>query len=307
MDKIKVGLIYGGDSPEHDISLMTADSIRDNIDLEKFEIVDIFIDRNGKFDESLLNNIDVAFLAVHGPNCEDGKLQQYLEDNGIKYTGSGVDASQINMAKAMQHLKLDEAGLPVVEFEDFNRSDANLAQEYVLKIGLPVIVKPNNGGSSIGMTKVSNLEKLTEAIEQAFEYNEQIVVEKAVLSPREIEVGVLGNNDLIISNPGEILTHGEFYSYENKYNNPFKTTTKADLASGVAEKIKEMARKAYVATGCRGYARVDFFLDKTGKIYINEINTLPGFTPISMFPKLMEEVGISYKDLTTRIINFALE
>lgn len=307
MDKIKVGLIYGGESPEHEVSKMTAQSIRDHIDHDKFEVADIYIDENGKFDENLLNNIDVAFLAVHGPNCEDGKLQQYLEDRNIKYTGSGVEASQINMNKAIQHQKFLETGLPVVEFRSFNRQNINLVKDYVQEIGLPVFVKPNNGGSSIGMSKISNSNELDSAIEQAFEFNNEIVIEKAVINPREIEIGVLGNTNLTISDPGEILTNGEFYSYENKYSNPFETTTKANLTIESADKFKKLAQKAYVATGCRGYARVDFFLDQNNNIYINEINTLPGFTAISMFPKMMADIGINYKDLITKIIDLALE
>jgi len=307
MVKTKVGLIYGGQSFEHEVSLMTAKSIRENIDTSMFDVVDIYIDENGKLDESLLNDIDVAFLAVHGPNCEDGKLQQYLEDHGVKYTGPGVEASRINMDKNKQHRVFKEAGLPVVEFEDFGRIEIGQAKEYAEKIKLPVFVKPNNGGSSIGMTKVSNIGELSVALEQAFEYNDRILIEKAVESPREIEVGILGNSDIVISEPGEILTHGEFYSYENKYNNPFDTATVADLAPEMAAKIKKLAQEAYIVTGCRGYARIDFFLDQNENIYINEINTLPGFTKISMFPKLMANIGIVYKDLITKIIELALE
>jgi len=307
MDQIKVGLIYGGQSPEHEVSKMTAESIRGNIDREKFEVVDIFIDQNGKFDENLLNDIDVAFLAVHGPNCEDGRLQQYLEDHNIKYTGSGVEASRINMDKYLMHKVFAENDLSVVEFEDFNKNDINLAQDFVQKIGLPVFVKPNNGGSSIGFSKVTNQDELKDAISRAFEYDDRITIEKAITNPREIELAIMGNNDLAVSKPGEILTQGEFYSYENKYNNPFETTVNAELSPEQTKNFQDLAEKAYLATGCRGYARVDFLMDQNGEIYLNEINTLPGFTKISMFPKLMAAIGIPYKDLITKIIELALE
>jgi len=304
--KIRVGLVYGGESPEHDVSLMTAKSIRENIDANQFEIIDIFIDKSGKMDESLLKNIDVAFLAVHGPNCEDGKLQKYLEDRNIKHTGSGVKASLINMDKVSMHDAFKTIELPVVEYNGFDKNNIDSTKEYVEKIGLPVFIKPNNGGSSIGMTKVDTINNLEKAIHEAFKYDDKIIIEKAVVKPREIEVGVLGNNDLIISEPGEVLSNGEFYSYETKYFKPFRTTTNAQLSEDQIGLIKNQSEKAYRATGCRGYARIDFFISQN-KLYINEINTLPGFTAISMYPKLMANIGVGYKELITKIINLALE
>lgn len=306
MSKIKVGLIYGGASPEHDVSEMTADSVRENINKDKFEIKDIYIDKDGKFDESLLNDIDVAFLATHGPNCEDGRLQQCLEDQGIKYTGSGVDASRINMDKGLMHRTFKEAGLPTVEFEDFDKGEINKAKKFAQNVGFPVFVKPNNAGSSIGVSPVKNLRGLGEAIALALEYDKKITIEKAIVFPREIEVAILGNSDLTISQPGEVLTHGDFYSYENKYFKPFETTVSAALSPEKSEEIRQLAKKAYFSTGCRGYARVDFFLDEDN-IYLSEINTLPGFTPVSMYPKMMANIGISYQDLITKIIELALE
>lgn len=305
-EKIKVGLIFGGASPEHEVSKMTAKSILDHIDLELFDVTEIYIDKNGKFDESLLSSIDVAFLAVHGPNCEDGKLQQFLEDRKIRYTGPGVEASRINMDKVLMHESFKKAGLPTVEFHSFNKSTLNQIDDYIKKIELPIFIKPNNAGSSIGISRVKDIDNLQTAIYEAFNYDDQICIEKAVDNPREIELAVLGNDDLIISNPGEVISHGEFYSYETKYFKPFETTTESKLTQNQIDELKDLAQKAYTATGCRGYSRVDFLLG-SGKIYLNEINTLPGFTSISMFPKLMEAVGIDYKTLITRIINLALQ
>lgn len=156
MNKIKIGIIYGGESFEYDVSKMTAKSILENIDRELFDVKQIYIDKNGNFEENLLDNIDVAFLAVHGPNCEDGKLQQILENRGIKYTGPGVEASQINMDKILQHDYFKKAGLPVVEYRGFDKNDIDTIKEYVENIGMPVFVKPNNGGSSIGITELAN-------------------------------------------------------------------------------------------------------------------------------------------------------
>ncbi|MCL5410261.1 MAG: D-alanine--D-alanine ligase [Patescibacteria group bacterium] len=307
--KIKVGLIYGGASFEHEVSRMTAKSILLNIDKELFDVKEIYIDKNGNLDENLLKDIDIAFLAVHGPNCEDGKLQKYLEDRGIKYTGSGVAASALNMNKIRMHDAFKTAGLKVVEYFGCDKSwDLLKIKENIEKnFGYPCFVKANNAGSSVGVSRVDSESELKKALEEAFKCNEKIIVEAAVKNPREFEIAVLGNNELIISLPGEVNSDGEFYSYDAKYFHPFETKANAPLQSNQSDEIKEMAEKAYKVTGCRGYARIDFLMDGGGKIYINEINSLPGFTKISMFPKMMQAIGINYKDLITRIIQLALE
>lgn len=307
MKKTKVGLIYGGESFEHEVSLMTAESIRKNIDREKFDVIDIFISKTGEMDENLLKDIDIAFLAVHGPNCEDGKLQQYLEDRGVKYTGPGVRASQISLNKTLMHSVFKNAGIPTIENRGFEKNETFQIEDYVKQIGLPVFVKPNNTGSSVGMNRADNMSELDSKIQEAFKYDDGICIEKAVIKPREIEIAVLGNDSLIISEPGEILTNGEFYSYDTKYIHPFDTTTKVEnLSIEEKEKVKKWAEEAYRLIEFKGYARVDF-LYKDGIIYLNEIQALPGFTQISMFPKLMMEIGVSYKDLITKIIELGIE
>jgi D-alanine-D-alanine ligase len=305
-NKLKVGIIYGGKTFEHDVSLMTAESVFKNIDKNKFIINKIFIDKKGNFDKSLLNKIDIAFIATHGPNYEDGKIQKYLDENNIKYTGTKAYGSQINMDKIKTHDLFKKNNLNVVQYHGFVITDTERIYRYIKEIGLPIFIKPNNGGSSVGMTKIIKHDEIKNAIKNAKKYDNKIIIEKAIENPREIEVAVLGNDKLIISNPGEILSDGEFYSYESKYIKPFKTTVKPDLGRDDIKKIKDMAQKAYKVTGCCGYARVDFLLDDKN-IYINEINTLPGFTKISMFPKMMEAIGIKYKDLITKIIDLALE
>jgi D-alanine-D-alanine ligase len=309
-NKIKVGLLYGGNSSEHDVSIMTADSIVKNIDKSKFDLVKIFIDRNGKMNERLLKKIDIAFLAVHGNNCEDGKLQKYLEDRGVKYTGAGVEASALNMNKIRMHQAFLKAGLKTVKYIGFknDKTVKEIKKEVAGKIGYPCFVKPNNGGSSIGMTKVENQTQIHKAVAKARKYDNVIIIEKAVASPREFEMAVLGNDKLVISEPGEVLSDGEFYSYKKKYFEPFSTTVKpSGITNDEIAKIKRMAKKAYKATGCTGYARIDFFINMNREILINEINTLPGFTEISMYPKLMVAIGINYKDLITKIIMLGLE
>lgn len=307
MNKIKVGLIYGGESFEHDVSLMTAESIRKHIDVQKFDVTDIFISKTGELDEKLLDNIDIAFLAVHGPNCEDGKLQKYLEDRGVKYTGPGVRASEINLNKVEMHDVFKKAGIPTVEYRGFSKDEISQIKPYVEEIGLPVFIKPNNAGSSVGVNRVDNINDLDKFIDEAFKYDDIICVEKGVSKPREIEVAVLGNDDLVISAPGEILTHGEVYSYDTKYLHPFNTTTDVEnLTQDQRDKIRKTSEMGYRAIGFKGYARMDFLLNDK-EIYLNEITALPGFTSISMFPKLMEAGGIAYKDLITKIIELGME
>lgn len=307
--KIKVGLIYGGQSFEHEVSKMTAESILENIDQDKFEVTKIYIDKDGKLDESLLKDVEVAFLAVHGPNCEDGKLQKYLEEKGIKYTGSGVEASALNMDKVKMHDAFVNADILVVEYFDCNKNTglAEIDEKITGSFGYPVFVKANNAGSSVGVSKAEDISELKEAVEEAVKCDDGIIIEEAVKNPREVEVAILGNDKLTMSDPGEVSSHGEFYSYDAKYFHPFNTETRAELLPEQIKTIKQMAEKAYRATGCKGYSRIDFLVDESGKIYLNEINTLPGFTKISMFPKLMAEAGISYKDLISKIIYLALD
>ena len=310
-NKITVGVLYGGASPEHEVSKMTAKSILENIDRAKFGVLEIFIDKDGNFNHKDLDGVDIAFLAFHGENCEDGKFQEHLDSKGVKYTGSGAKASRINMNKDLQKIYFTKAGLKTVKYLiiDGDSSIFEIEKRIVEIIGYPCFIKPVNAGSSLGISKVSNNSDLKIAIAGANKINTNIIAEKAVDKPRELEISLVGNRNLTISNPGEILTNGEFYSYEAKYLKYFPTTSSPkNLSENLSQKIKDWAKKAYRITGCRGYARVDFFLDKKGELYINEINTLPGFTSIhSVYPKLMIATGISYKDLITKIIGLGLD
>lgn len=307
--KICIGLIYGGKSVEHEVSEITAESIRKNIDREKFEVIEIYVNKEGKFDRNLLAQINVAFLAWHGPNCEDGKFQKFLEKKKIKYIGSDAKASRINLDKDLQKRYFQKAGLKTVNFFAVSSKIPSkiITKKIIKNFGYPCFIKPSNTGSTLGINRCKNEKELNSALKEARKISPKIVIEKAVEKPREIEVAVLGNKKLIISEPGEILTKGRVYSYESKYFKPFKTQTVAkNLSLKTIKEIKKMAKISYRATGCCGYARIDFFLAKDEEIYINEINTLPGFTKISMFPKMMEACGIKYRDLITKIINLAL-
>ncbi|OQB06018.1 MAG: D-alanine--D-alanine ligase A [bacterium ADurb.Bin212] len=305
----KVAVIYGGNSCEHEVSCMTAESILNHIDRKKFEVFEIFVDKQGLFNRSSLKDVDVVFLAFHGENYEDGSFQKYLESVGLKYTGSGVEASRINMDKVLQKSYFARAGLKVARHlsvlaeDDIYLIDADIHRCF----GYPVIVKPVNGGSSIGISKANDLKELKHSINLASKVSHNIIIEEKILISREIEVAVLGNKKLTISAPGEVLGSGNIYSYEAKYQGGFKTI---DVAQGISDrmsrKIRSWARKSYMITGCMGYARIDFFIDINGELIINEINTLPGFTKISMFPKLMAASGINYKKLITKIILLAL-
>ena len=308
MRKINVGLIYGGNSCEHEVSKMTAQSVLENIDRDIFNVREIFLSKKSKLEPWSLKDIDIAFLAVHGPNCEDGKMQKILESNSVRYTGSKVEASILNMDKIKMHDAFKTAGLPVVEYLPFDKfdSDSQIIEQTETKIGYPCFVKPNNTGSSIGVSKVKNIHELRQAILRAFKFDEKIIIEKCVPDATDVEIGVLGNAELVVSDPGMIAYNEDFYTYEAKYSNA-ETTIEFDcLDEAISKEIKKMAKIAFLATGCSGYARIDFLVSKTGEIFINEINTLPGFTKTSMYPKLMAKKGIGYTDLITHIINLAL-
>lgn len=307
--KTKVAIAYGGNTFEHEVSKMTSSSILENIDRNIFDVSEIYIDKEGKFDEGLLKDVDVVFIATHGPNYEDGKFQKFLEGKGVRYTGAGVECSRLSMNKTEMHRVHKNSGLPVVENRGFRKGEEEEIRNYCREIGYPVFVKSDNAGSSIGITPVAKDSDLDKALNSAYECDENICIEKGVPDHREYEVAVLGNGeDLTVSEPGEILANGQFYSYDTKYFHPFATTTNiSDMTAEKASEIKDLAKKAYISAGCKGYARMDFLADSKGKIYISEISTLPGFTKISMFPQMMLATGLSYKDLITKIIELAME
>ncbi|MGI6574434.1 MAG: D-alanine--D-alanine ligase family protein [bacterium] len=332
--KIKVGLMFGGRSGEHEVSLMSATSVLAALDLDKYEPVPIGITKEGRWITTndplatlkrnepvegcelpvkLLQELDVVFPILHGPYGEDGTIQGLLEILDVPYVGAGVTGSAVGMDKRIMKQVFRQYGLPVVKFITFSRREwqeeaSKILARVACELGYPCFVKPVNLGSSVGISKANNAAQLDDAIALASQYDSQVIVEEFI-NCREIEISVLGNERPQVSIPGEIVPHLEFYNYEAKY-----TAGKSDLiipAPLCKEKTKEiqdLALQAFIAAGVCGMARVDFFIDKnTETVFINELNTIPGFTQLSMYPKLWEASGISYPDLIEKLIFYALE
>lgn len=350
MRKIRVGVIFGGRSAEHEVSLQSAKNVIAAIDRDKYEVVLIGLDKDGAWhlsDETryLLNEtdpkmialnktdnelalvpgercrqvvsirgeaeigqLDVVFPVLHGTYGEDGTIQGMLKLADIPFVGADVLGSAIGMDKDVAKRLLRDAGIRIADFITLRKqeeADFKAAKE---RLGLPLFVKPACQGSSVGVSKVDGEEEFLAAIRKAFEYDVKVLVEECVAG-REIECSVLGNDDPVASIPGEIIPRHEFYSYEAKYidENGAALEIPAKLTEGEIERIRETAKKTYTALSCEGMARVDFFLKKDGDIVVNEINTIPGFTRISMYPKLWEKSGIGYPELIERLIGLALE
>ena len=329
---IKLGIIYGGISTEHDISVMSAKSIIENLDKEKYEIHEIYINEYGKYFENsngekeeiynlvwTLKDLDVVFPILHGLGGEDGTIQGMLEMLKIPYIGSGVLASSIGMDKVYTKAIFEKAGIDQASYmyikknkneyviinEKFEEEEFKI-EKITDKIKFPMFVKPSNSGSSIGVKKATNNSELKMAIEHAGEYDNKILVEQGI-DAREIECAILEDKEVIASTVGEIKSAEEFYSFDAKYNiQESKTIIPAEIEESQIEEIKKLAIKAFKAIDGKGLARVDFFVEKgTNKIYINEINTMPGFTKISMYPKLFEAVGMTYSELLDKLIEKA--
>ncbi|WP_040981904.1 D-alanine--D-alanine ligase [Oceanobacillus jeddahense] len=350
--KKKVGIVFGGKSSEHEVSLQSAKNIVDAIDLDKYEVYLLGIDKQGNWhvndrshylineeDPSLIalnktgegiaivpgaeknqiiqtdsdvsmDQLDVIFPIVHGTLGEDGSLQGMLRMANIPFVGSSVLGSAISMDKDIAKRLLVDAGLNVARGYSFRKGkqDQISYQDIAAELGTPLFIKPANQGSSVGVHKVETEEAFNHAIQDAFLYDHKILVEEAVVG-REIECSVLGNEQPIASVPGEILPTVEFYSYEAKYidESGARLEIPAALEKDVVEQIQTTAIQAFEALNCEGLARVDVFLKEDNTIIINEINTLPGFTKISMYPKLWEESGISYRELIEKLIELAIE
>ena len=348
--RIRVGLLFGGKSAEHEVSLQSARNIFSALDPEKYDTLLIGIDKAGRWhtllpehwldapedpkrialgpsqDEIALahageegaivrvdapgrgGNLDVVFPVVHGTGGEDGALQGLLTLMDIPFVGAGVLGSAVGMDKAVMKALLRDAGIPTaraIVLRDGQKADI---EAIIGEIGLPCFVKPANQGSSVGISKAKTIEELEAAIRLAFEFDGKVLVEEFIPG-REIECAVLGNDDPKASIAGEIIPHHEFYSYEAKYidDDGAALAIPADLPSEIMARVQAMAIEAFKALDCAGMARVDFFLQANGTLMLNEINTIPGFTRISMYPKLWEASGIGYGELVDRLIELALE
>lgn len=355
--KVQVGLIYGGKSGEHEVSLQTAFAVAGQFDYSKYEITPFYItklgqwrtgeplrskpasseelrmDSNDGIGESNSNfplaplfehishgeavndqySIDVVFPLLHGTFGEDGTIQGLLEIANIPYVGAGVLASAVGMDKIMMKKVFAQEGLQQCAFRYFNRTQWELDASYFimeceLSFGYPCFIKPANLGSSVGISKAKDREELVVAVNYALRYDRKVIVEEFV-DAREIEVSVLGNDNPKASVPGEIVPSNEFYDYKAKYVDGQSTMQiPAILSEEKAEEIREMAVRAFLAIDCSGLSRVDFFLRKLdGQLFINEVNTMPGFTPFSMYPLMWKETGLSYRGLLDKLIKLALK
>ncbi|MBI4320460.1 MAG: D-alanine--D-alanine ligase [Chloroflexi bacterium] len=352
--KLRVAVIFGGRSGEHEISLISAASVMNAIDKHRYEVVPIGITKEGTWlvsgdpmrvlkgetrvpekstsaitidpirralvslgsdsQSSGNHRLDVAIPILHGPYGEDGTVQGLLELADIPYVGAGVLASAVGMDKSVMKMVFVQRGIPVVDHiavlkKEWARDATAITGLLEQSIGYPCFVKPACLGSSVGISKVHGRDQLAAAMRIAGEFDRKIVVEKAAIDCREIECSVLGNDDPIASVPGEIVPCNEFYDYRAKYmDEGSKLIIPADLAKETTASVRHLAVEAFKAVDCAGMARVDFFVSRDGKqVIVNEINTIPGFTKISMYPKLWEASGITYSELIDRLIELALE
>jgi D-alanine-D-alanine ligase len=348
--KIRVGILFGGKSAEHEVSLQSAKNVIDAIDKDKYEVSLIGIDKTGKWllpnkSQFLLNesdpkliklnkeneesvalipesggeltnltndnvhtSIDVVFPILHGPFGEDGTIQGLLKLSGVPFVGAGVLGSAVGMDKDVMKRLLRDAGIPIGDFLVFKEGENIDFDAIVNKLGLPFFVKPANLGSSVGVNKVKDKQTFDVAIAEAFEYDTKILIEEFI-DGRELECAVLGNQEPQASGIGEVIPTQEFYSYSAKYidQNGAVLEIPAKIPEEVSEKVRELAIKTFKVLSCEGLGRVDVFLKKDGTILVNEINTIPGFTKISMYPQLWAVSGVSYPELITRLIELAIE
>jgi D-alanine-D-alanine ligase len=309
--KTNVAVIYGGRSGEHEISLRSAKAVIEAIDQDKYKVLHYVISKEGKWSPRPIQpepggnaGVDVAFPVLHGTFGEDGTVQGLLELADLPYVGAGVMASSLSMDKEMMKRVAAARGLPVVEYMVVHTTSEAVCPSF----DFPMFVKPANLGSSVGITKVRNCDELKAAIELAARYDRKIVVERGITG-REFECAVLGNDDPVAASPCEILPSREFYDYEDKYLlDKAQTVIPADLSPAQTAEMQQLAVECYKAVECEGMARVDFLLEAaTGKLYINEINTIPGFTSISMYPKMWEYSGLAMSKLIDRLIELAIE
>jgi D-alanine-D-alanine ligase len=307
-------VIYGGRTGEHDVSVRSATAILAGLDPAKYEKIEYFIDREGKWSPGPIlpepgahPDIDVVFPVLHGTFGEDGTVQGLLELAGLPYVGAGVMASAVSMDKEMMKRVCKERLLPIVEYVTVTRDCPNVL-EACRALPFPVFVKPANLGSSVGISKARNAAELAAAFTLAAQYDRKVIVERAIVG-RELECSVLGNQSPMASLPCEILPSREFYDYEDKYLlDRARTQVPALLSAEWIAEVRRLAVECYRAVECEGMARVDFFLEnETGRLYINEINTIPGFTSISMYPKMWEHSGIGFGELLDRLIALALD
>jgi len=353
MKKIRVGILFGGRSGEHEVSLLSAKEVIAAIDQTRYDIIPIGITKQGEWLQApidslnllaknnipvsllpdpqhqallavtatknidktqTLQQLDVVFPLIHGTYGEDGCIQGLLELANIPYVGAGVLGSALGMDKVLMKTVLKQAGLPITDFywttrKQWRKNPEEIQDQIEKQLHYPLFVKPANLGSSVGISKVHTSVELPAAMSLACQFDRKIIIESGVPQAREIEVAVLGNDELIASIPGEIFPSREFYDYAAKYlDNNSRIQIPADLSESLAHQLQTMAKTAFRAINCEGLARVDFLINaENSAVYISELNTLPGFTRISMYPKMFEKSGISYAELINKLIQLAFE
>ena len=350
MKKLKIGVLFGGKSAEHEVSLRSAENILNGLDKNKYEVVLIGIDKTGKWilgnssiklldktnpklyklnssnsdnialvpqgggvisnlsNTSFKNSIDVVFPVLHGPFGEDGTVQGLLKLANIPFVGASVLGSAVGMDKdIMKHL-LRDAGIPIGKFITLRFGEKISFEKAKKELSLPLFIKPANMGSSVGVNKVKNKKDFNKAIKEAFEFDTKVIIEEFI-NGREIECSVLGNDKPVASIPGEVIVKDDFYSYNTKYidENGAMIEIPAKISKKSIKEIQQLAIKTFRTLSCEGFGRVDSFLTKNGKVYVNEINTIPGFTSISMYPKLWGASGLPLPKLLDRLIDLAIE
>lgn len=330
MSKIKLGLIYGGVSTEHEVSISSYESIVNNIDKDKYEITSFYISKDGtwftdgKRTKDVFNSLkemNCVFPILHGKNGEDGSIAGMLEIIGVSYVGCKTLSSAICMDKVITKKLLEKANISVAKYMFIKKLNENFYwvqdnYDYVLLdkeildlsvntlLNYPVVVKPSRSGSSVGVSVANDYLELENAINEASIYDEKILIEEFI-DGKELEVAVLGNNDLTVSNIGQVIPDEIVYSYNSKYKGNSKTVVLNTIEENLESKIKNIVLTTYKVLDCSGLARVDMFLIGN-EVLVNEVNTMPGFTSISMYPKLMESINISYTDLIDRLISLSM-
>ena len=337
MSLTTVGILFGGQSGEHEVSLMSVQSVLAALDRQRYQPVLMGIDKQGRWlyerplqrllagesapagtprwpDPTRLANIDIIFPVLHGTYGEDGVVQGFLELANLPYVGAGVLASALAMDKSVSKQVFAAQGLPQTPWQTVSRAQVQATPEAVLaqleaRLAYPMFTKPANLGSSVGISKAHNRQELLAGLQEAAEYDIIIVVEQAVLHVREIEVSVMGNDHLQTSIPGEVIPSNEFYDYTAKYHSQdSQTLIPAPISPELTAQVQTMAQQAFRAIQGSGLARVDFLLDDaSGQLYLNEVNTMPGFTQISMFPKLWTASGLAYPDLLHQLIQLGFQ
>ncbi len=348
--KIRVGILFGGRSAEHEVSLQSAKNVAEAIDRDKYDVALIGIDKSGRWllpnqsqflldaadpkrialnrqnEESVAlvpqsggeltdltaggahSSIGVVFPILHGPFGEDGTVQGLLKLAGVPFVGAGVLGSAVGMDKDVMKRLLRDAGIPIGRFLVLKRGDALDFDALASELGLPFFVKPANLGSSVGVHKVTDRQSFDQAVEDAFGYDMKVLAEEFI-NGRELECAVLGNQNPQASVVGEIVPSHDFYSYEAKYIDEHGAALKipADIPDALSDEIRDLSIRTFKALECEGLGRVDCFLKRDGGLIVNEINTIPGFTKISMYPSLWEASGVSYPELINRLIELAIE